>query len=128
MTASSWRGSMPCPASCGPCGAGSSEYLELEHLAREARSTLQHYIRTRLGLRERSTARPDVEERERQEDEAGDRPAGMGRGAGHATSAFVQRASRRKTGLRASPARPAQGADTNSAVSRRARPQKVGSW
>ena len=44
------------------------------------------------------------------------------------SSSCVQQASRRKTGLRASPARPAQGADTNSAVSRRARPQKVGSW
>src|ERR1019366_7486856 len=48
--------------------------------------------------------------------------------AGHSSSSCVQQASRRKTGLRASPARPAQGADTNSAVSRRARPKKVGSW
>src|ERR1022692_2461656 len=39
--------------------------------------------------------------------------------------------SRRAGGKRAFerlPRRPAQGADTNSAVSRRARPQKVGSW
>src|ERR1039458_4896039 len=105
MTASSWRGSMPCPASCGPCGAGSSEYLEVEHLAREARSTLQNYIRTRLGLRERSTARPDVEERERQEDEAWDRLLRLGLGPGDSSSSCVQQASRRKTGLRASPAR-----------------------
>ena len=55
-----------------------AEYLELEHLAREARTTLQNYVRTRLGLRERSTARPDAEERERQEDEAWDRLVRLG--------------------------------------------------
>jgi hypothetical protein len=55
-----------------------AEYLELEHLAREAHATLQNYIRTRLGLRERLTARPDAEERERQEDEAWDRLVRLG--------------------------------------------------
>lgn len=55
-----------------------AEYLELEHLAREARTTLQNYVRTRLGLRERSAARPDAEERERQEDEAWDRLVRLG--------------------------------------------------
>jgi hypothetical protein len=55
-----------------------AEYLELDHLAREARTTLQNYIRTRLGLRERLTARTDAEERERQEDEAWDRLVRLG--------------------------------------------------
>lgn len=55
-----------------------AEYLELDHLAKEARTTLQNYIRTRLGLRERSTARPDEEERNRQEDEAWDRLVRLG--------------------------------------------------
>jgi hypothetical protein len=42
-----------------------AEYLELDHLARDARTTLQNYIRNRSGLRERLTARPDAEKRER---------------------------------------------------------------
>ena len=50
----------------------------MERLAREARATVQNYIRTRLGLPERLTARPDAEERERQEDEAWDRLVRLG--------------------------------------------------
>jgi hypothetical protein len=55
-----------------------AEYLELDHLARDARTTLQNYIRNRSGLRERLTARPDAEKRERQEDEAWDRRVRLG--------------------------------------------------
>ena len=55
-----------------------AEYLELEHLAQEANSTLQNYIRRRLGLPERLTARPDADERERQEDEAWERLVRLG--------------------------------------------------
>jgi len=55
-----------------------AEYLELEHLAREAHATLQNYIRTQLGLRVRLTARPETDERDRQEDEAWDRLVRLG--------------------------------------------------
>ena len=55
-----------------------AEYLELEHLAREAHTTVQNYIRRRLGFLERLTARPHAEERERQEDEAWDRLVRLG--------------------------------------------------
>jgi hypothetical protein len=47
-----------------------SEYLEMEARAREAGSTMQNYIRVKLGFSARYTGQPDAEERDRQEDEA----------------------------------------------------------
>jgi hypothetical protein len=55
-----------------------AEYLELEHRVREAHPTMQNYIRSRLSFPERLTARPDAEERGRQEDEAWERPMRLG--------------------------------------------------